>query len=47
MFPPGKILGLDQAIHLSIDCACELCYSDFVAVLAFLSPVLLIVDGMH
>ena len=22
--PPGKILSLDQAIHFSIDCACEL-----------------------
>ena len=22
--PPGKILGLDQAVHFSIDCACEL-----------------------
>ena len=21
--PPGKILSLDQAIHFSIDCACE------------------------
>ena len=24
---PGKILGLDQAIHLSIDCACELSFA--------------------
>ena len=30
---PGKILGLDQAIHLSIDCACELCCSRLVAVI--------------
>lgn len=24
--PPGKILGLDQAIHFSIDCACKCRY---------------------
>ena len=24
--PPGKILGLDQAIHFSIDCACEIAF---------------------
>ena len=24
--PPGKILSLDQAIHFSIDCACECIY---------------------
>lgn len=33
MVSRGKVLPLDQAIHLSIDCACKLSYTLYVVYL--------------